>query len=355
MRIFLLFPFLLFFSLIGTAQMLTANDFVSIPALPQKKLGGYLSKMGFAKGETMALSDTIMENYYIKNTKNNFIDYTDSRLVQSWYTKHKSGFAFYTSSQKDCVTVIKNLKDGGFFCENENIKAPFIYQKDDILVKLSSTKEDTSTIYKFFVVKEPLPSPKNIRFAEDFLAFQSHENLAYVFGKENVQKDVYYFSDSNVVRSSVLYPNTNRQVIFVWHDEINRCELSHLLIGNSLRSSLSGKDDAPVSENVWTTRNGLRANMSLPELLKLNKSSLNFYGWDSQFPGIIEPGKTGEIDFSKTGVVLSCLNCRGSDFMNKNIINSDEALSNSMRLFVLALIVMPQPETEEEVPPTATK
>jgi hypothetical protein len=355
MRIFLLAPSLLFLSAIGSAQTLTVNDFVSIPAMPQKKIAGYLSKIGFAKGETLALSDTLMQNYYVKNTKSNFIDYSDSRIVQSWYTKHKSGFAFYTSSQKDCVNVIKTLKDGGFFCENENVKSPFIYQKDDILVKLSSTKEDTSIIYKFFVVKEPLPHPKNIRFAEDFLSFQSHENLAYVFGKANVQKDVYYFSDSNVVRSSVLYPNTNRQVIFVWHDEVNRCDLSHLLIGNSLRGSAGDRSEVPVAENVWTLRNGLRANMSLTELVKLNKSTINFYGWESHFPGIVEPGKTGEIDFAKTGVVLSCLNCRGSEFMNKDIINSDDALKNSMRLFVLALIVMPQPALEEEPQPTATK
>ena len=347
MRIFLLIGLFLFFSVTSYSQLLTANDFVSIPAIPQKKLGGYLAKIGFGQGETVALSDTIMQNYYVKNAKSKFIDYSDSRLIQSWYTRYKSGFIFYTSSQKDCVAVIKSLKDGGFFCENENIKAPFLYQKDDILVRLSSTREDTVTLYKFFVVKEVLPRPSAIHFAEDFLAFHSHENLAYIFGKANVQKDVYYFSDSNMVRCSVLYPNTNRQVIFVWQDEVNRCDLSHLLIGNSLRGNSAAKSDSPVSENLWTMRNGLRANMSLDELLKLNKSDINFYGWDSQFPGIVEPSKKGEIDFAKTGVVLSCLNCRGSDFMNKDIINSEDALNNSMRMFVLALIVMPQPETEE--------
>ncbi len=347
MRKFLLLVYLLFSYVVGSSQILTANDFVSIPAIPQKKLGGYLAKIGFAKGETTALSDTLMQNYYVKDSKSNYIDYSDSRLVQSWYTKYKSGFIFYTSSQKDCVAVIKSLKDGGFFCENENIQAPFIYQKDDILIRLTSVREDTSTIFKFFVTKEVLPSPKNIHFAEDFLVFQSHENLAYIFGRGNVQKDVYYFSDSNVVRCSVLFPNTNRQVIFVWQDEINRCSLSHLLIGNSLRGNSSAKSEMPVAENLWTMRNGLRANMSLAELLKINKSGINFYGWNSQFPGIVEPSKNGEIDFAKTGVVLSCLNCRGSEFLNRDIINSDDALRNSMRLFVLALIVMPEPDTGE--------
>jgi hypothetical protein len=343
MRTFLLFIFLLICSFIGSGQLLTANEFVSIPGMSQKKIGGYLARIGLRKGETIAVSDTVMQSYYVRNNKSKSLDFADLRLVQTWYTKHKSGFVYYTSSQKECVSIIKSLKGRGFFCETENIQAPFIYQKDDLMVELSSRREDTLSVFKFFVTKEVLPRPSTIRFAEDFLLFNSHENLVYIFGRGNVQKDIYYFSDSNMVRSSVLFPNTNRQIIFVWQDEINRCTVSHLLVGNSLRANSTIKYNQQVQENLWTMRNGLRANMTLVELVKINKSGISFYGWNSQFPGIVEPSKKGEIDFSKTGVVLSCLNCAGSDFLNRDIINSDDVFKNSLRLFVLALIVIPQP------------
>ncbi|MES1221258.1 MAG: hypothetical protein ABUT20_37500, partial [Bacteroidota bacterium] len=194
-----------------------------------------------------------------------------------------------------------------------------------------------------------LPSPKDIHYAEDFLAFQSHENLEYVFGKSNVQRDIYYFSDSDVVKCSILFPNTNRQVIFVWKDELNRTTISHLLVGNSLRGNKSSKNDIPVSENIWTLKNGLRANMSLSELVNINDAGINFYGWNSQYPGIVVPVKNGNIDFKSTGVVLSCLNCSGSDFLNREIISADEAIDNSKRMFVLAVIIMPQKDNSSAI------
>ncbi|MCW3116781.1 MAG: hypothetical protein JWM28_863 [Chitinophagaceae bacterium] len=339
------FSLLIFFSACASVvycQVLTANDFVALASLPEKKMSSYLAKSGFRKADQQLQFDTIQQTFYLNSRKLRQVDDSAVRYVQELFYEGKSAFNYCTSSYQECRDIIKSLKDKGFYCENENVQSPFLYQQNDVSVKLTSKMEDTLLCYNFLVKKEKLPSPASIHYAEDFLAYQSHENLEYVFGKSNVQKDVYYFSDSDVVKCSILFPNTNRQVIFVWKDELNRITISHLLVGNSLRGNRSRKYDTPVAENVWTLRNGLRANMSLSELLNINEAGINFYGWNSQYPGIVVPVKNGTIDFKSTGVVLSCLNCGDSDFLNRDIISSDEAIESSKRMFVLAVIIMPQ-------------
>ena len=288
--------------------------------------------------------DTIFQEFQLNATKIATIKDSSYRYAEGLFFDNKTAFSYYTTSNEEYSDIVKSLKKDGFHCENENAQFPLLFQKNDISVKLTTKTEDTLLYYNFLVKKVTLPSPKNIAYAEDFLAFQSHENLEYVFGKANVKKDIYYFSDSDLVRCSVLFPNTNRQVIFLWKDELNRCNLSHLLIGNTLRGKSASKDNRPVAENVWTLRNGLRANMSLSELVRVNNADFDIYGWNSQYPGIVVPDKKGNIDFKNTGVILSCLNCTGSDLMGRDVVSADEAIENSKRLFVLAVIVMPQKE-----------
>jgi hypothetical protein len=293
--------------------------------------------------------DTLQQNFYLNRKKTARLNDSAFRYAQGLFCEGKSAFNYCTSSYNECKDIIKSLKEKGFYCENENFQSPFLYQRNDVLVKLTSKQEDTLLCYNFLVNKVKLPAAGDIHYAEDFLAFPSHENLEYIFGKSNVQKDVYYFSDSDIVKCSILFPNSNRQIIFVWKDELNRTGISHLLVGNSLRGNKSRENDKPVSENVWTLRNGLRANMSLLELLRINDAGFNFYGWNSQYPGIVVPVKNGNIDFKSTGVVLSCLNCSGSDFLNREIISADEAIENSKKLFVLAVIIMPHKDNSSAV------
>jgi len=330
-------------------QVLTVNDFVALASLPERKMTNYLTKSGFRKSDQQQQFDTVQQTFYLNHKKTVQLKDSAVRFVQGLFYEGKSAVNYCTSSFDECKEIIAGLKEKGFHCENENVHSPFLYQRNDITVRLTSKLDDTLWCYNFFVTKDNLPPPSSIRFAEDFLAYHSHENLEYVFGKANVQKDVYYFSDSDVVKCSVLFPNTNRQIIFVWKDELNRVTISHLLVGNSLRGNKSKKYDTPVAENVWTLKNGLRANMSLSELVNINEADVSFYGWNSQFPGIVVPVKNGTIDFKNTGVVLSCLNCSDTDFPNRDIISSDEAIERSKRMFVLAVIIMPQKDNSSAI------
>ncbi|MBS1574324.1 MAG: hypothetical protein JST09_03380 [Bacteroidetes bacterium] len=344
MRRYLLFSCLLVLSNCLYAQVMTIGDFIKAPNVSRQKFNNYLSREGFFRSNEYINGDTLIQEYQLKEKKIATIADSANRYAQGLFYENKTAFCYYTTSTNECKEIIRALKDNGFHCEGENYQAPFLYQKNDMTVKLSSKVEDTLVYYSFIVLKDVLPAPKNIAFAEDFLGFNSHENLEYVFGKGNVQKDVYYFSDTDVVRCSILFPNTDRQVIFIWKDELNRRSVSHLLIGNSLRNKKSGKEDRPFSENVWTLRNGLRANMSLSELVRMNNADFSFYGLKSQYAGIVVPDKKGNIDFKNTGVILSCLNCSNSKLMKQETVSAGEAIENSERVFVLALIVMPQKE-----------
>jgi hypothetical protein len=345
MRRNLLFACILTLSTYCYGQVMTGRDLIKLSSLPTKKLDDYLSKQGFIRADQSVRGDTTIQDFQLSTRKASQLDDCVERHAEELSFNNNAGFNYYTTSYDEYSSLLDDLKKDGFYTEGANDKNSYLFQKDDMTVYPSNQTIDTLTYYSLLIKKVTLPSPKNIQYAEDFLGFQSHANLEYVFGKRNVQKDIYYFSDSNVVRCSVLFPNTNRQVIFIWKDELNRCRLSHLLIGNSLRGKNSDKFDSPVSENVWTLRNGLHPNMSLSELIRANNADVRFYGWNSQYPGIVVPAKNGNIDFKNTGVILSCLNCGSSGLMSREVISADEAQDSSNRLFILAVILMPQKES----------
>ena len=345
MRRNLLIASILTLSTFSYGQLMTGRDIIKLTSLPKQKMSDYLSKQGFVKSEPFTRGDTVIQDFQLASKKSVQLDDCMIRFAEVLSFNNKSGFTYTTSSYDEYSTLLNDLKKEGFYSDGPDEKNTYLFQKDDMILEVGNKTEDELTYYNVSVIKDVLPSPKESQYAEDFLGFHSHANLEYVFGRKNVQKDVYYFSDSNVVRCSVLFPNTNRQVIFIWKDELNRRDLSHLLIGNSLRSKNSDKYDDPVSENLWTLRNGLHPNMSLSELIRVNNADIRFYSWNSQYPGIVVPAKTGNIDFKNTGVILSCLNCGSSGPMSNEVISGDEAQNNSNRLFVLAVILMPQKDS----------
>ncbi|MGC4036017.1 MAG: hypothetical protein QM764_08645 [Chitinophagaceae bacterium] len=342
MRRSLLFACLVVFSALTHGQIMTVGDFIKISALPEKKLTSYLGKQGYFHSDQSFSGDTLTQDYQLTAKALAHSKDSANRYAQGFFYNDKTAFSYYTTSADEYNAIMTGLKESGFHSEGTDSMSHTLYQKNDMVVRFTTRKEDTLLYYNFTVIKDMLPSPKSIAFAEDFFGYQSHENLEYVFGKSNVLKDVYYLSDTDVVRCSILFPNTNRQVVFIWKDELNRRNISHILIGNSLRNSKAAKGDNVFPENVWTSRTGLRANMSLNELVRANNADFNFFGMDSPSPGVVVPAKNGNIDFKNTGIILSCLNCAGSKLMQKEFVSAEEAIEESQRIYVLALIIMPQ-------------
>ena len=58
--------------------------------------------------------------------------------------------------------------------------------------------------------------------------------LVSYFGEKNVTQDLYYFSENELKKCSVLFSGTLYQVAFVWGDENNLDNLSYIIVSNLL-------------------------------------------------------------------------------------------------------------------------
>jgi hypothetical protein len=192
-----------------------------------------------------------------------------------------------------------------------------------------------------------LPALESIRNAEDLLQFYSHEFLVSVFGEKNVIKDLYYFSEKEVTKCSVLFPHTNRQAVFIWGDEINLSGPIYLVIGGNLNTASNANYDKVVEENVWRSKDGIYSGMSLNDLIKLNNSDLNFYGKDSKFPFMVVPDNRGVLNFKKNRVVLGCLNPNGSGLLNNEQVSGNEALFDNRAMYVFMIMFPTSPGKDE--------
>lgn len=341
---FTLFLFLIFYFPVN-AQVITSSDFADLPTLSKSKFESFIVKKGFTSDGTDMIKDTVIANYIFVNTNNKGAVDSNDRFL-SWYLLKKD---FQVTYKTTSLQEADKLKSGIFsnrqFRKIEwtlNPDSSFFLQKENVTILISKKKEHKKDVYCFTIAQKVLPEMKDIRYAEDLLVFDSHENLQFVFGKENVKKDIYYFSEKQVSKCSVLFPNTNRQVIFLWGDELNNYKLASILIGGTLRVQSAINFNEHLSPNVWTLRNGIHSGMSLQELQMLNGGSFKFYGFNSSYSGIVVPQNSGNIDFKKSGVILTCLNCNDASFLKQNIVDANDAIGDNRKLYVFTIFLLPE-------------
>jgi len=264
------------------------------------------------------------------------------RSIETFHTKNNSSFTYITSLENEYTENLEELKEAGFFCGNEKDTADILFQKKNISVLANRIIEkNDDTLYSLAINQQELPLPEDIHFAEDLLQFYSHEYLVSVFGKANVIRDIYYFSEKEVAKCSVLFPKTSRQAVFIWEDNMNLCKPAYLIIGGNMNAGSITNYDGIISENVWNSKDGIYSGMSLNSLMRLNGSSFKFYGKNSESPYMIVPEKTGSINFKTNRVVLGCLNPSGSRLLNNATIGADEILSDNLGLYVYMMMIVP--------------
>ncbi|MEO6538318.1 MAG: hypothetical protein ABIT07_10935 [Ferruginibacter sp.] len=332
---------LLGFSLNCQGQ-LAPLDIVEAVNLPKKNFDNYITKKGFALSRTSALGDTLVNSYnYIGSKKNKHPDSVKRELI-SVTSQLNFSLKYLTYSEQEYLKKKNQLKAEGFICnrEKDSLNAnPLLFQSKNITVLISAVPRDSLTAYTFLIKKQSLPKPEEIIYAEDLAAFNSHEYLRYYFGDKNVKKDIYYLSENQLAKCSILFPNTNRQVVFLWGDEPNNCNLLKMYIGGQLQAESSLEYDRVVSENLWQLKCGIHAGMSLYALRQLNEKAFSFYAGNSANTGVILPDNDGKLDFKKSGVILGCMNCTDADYYKKSIINTDDALKQGRMLFVHTIII----------------
>jgi len=328
-------------------QKLSVNDFLYASTLPQKKLDGFLTRNKFLSSGSKLQNDAVVYFYSlkpekIKKKKKDTLNI--QRTVETFQTKNNSSLTYTTSVEKEFTENLKELKEAGFFCGNEKDTTGVLFQRKNTTVLANTIrKKDDDTLYSLVINQQVLPLPDSIQFAEDLLQFYSHEYLVGVFGKANVVRDIYYFSEKEVAKCSVLFPKTSRQAVFIWEDNINLRKPAYLIIGGNMNAGTISNYDGIISENVWNSKDGIYSGMSLNSLMKLNGSSFKFYGKNSDSPYLIVPEKTGTINFKTNRVVLGCLNPTGSRLLNNAMIGADEILSDNLGLYVYMMMILPSP------------
>ena len=327
---------------LADGQVLSAASLVEATSVSKQKFESYISRKGFAFVGSSYQTDTIARDYDYKGTGKNKAADSIKRALTSFSTKEDFCFTYHTSSTDEYRVIKSELKKEGFFCNHEEDSSSLrtlLFQNKDVTVAISSQQADTSAEYSFRVRKQILPKPKEISYAEDLVAFNSHEYLRFYFGDENVKKDIYYLSETRIGKCSVLFPNTNRQIVFLWGDEINNCNLTKMYIGGQLMAESTLGYDKNVAENLWRLKNGIHAGMSLYSLRILNDAAFNFNGGNSANTGLVASDSTGKIDFKAQGIILGCMNCNDPKFLRQAVINSDDAIGDERILFVHTIIL----------------
>jgi hypothetical protein len=346
MRGFLLF--LISFLLVCNvhSQKFSAKDFLFASSLSSKKLDNYLSKNRFLPSGSRVQNGTLvsMYMYRLKPTKKKKDTVNILRTIETFHTKNNFSFTYITSLKSEFDESLRTLKESGFFCGNEKDSVRLFFQKKNISVLANMIRQkDDDTLYSLAINQQELPLPENIQFAEDLLQFYSHEYLVSVFGEANVIKDLYYFSEKDVAKCSVLFPKSSRQAVFIWEDDINLCKPSYVIIGGNMNTNTISSYDGVISENVWNSKEGIYSGMSLNSLIRLNGSSFKFYGKNSISPYMIVPENTGILNFKTNRVILGCLNPSGSRLLNNPMISADEILSDNLGIYVHMMMILPGP------------
>lgn len=326
------------------SQEFSAKDFLFASSVPSKKLESYLTKNHFLPGGSKIQDGSQVNIYrYLKPQKGKKRKDTlhINRTIEILRTKNNFSFTYITSLKKEFDESLLELKESGFFCGNEKDTTGILFQRKNITVLASTLKETDDTLYSLVIHQQELPLPETIQFAEDLLQFYSHEYLVSFFGESNVIKDLYYFSEKDVAKCSVLFPKTSRQAVFIWEDNINLCKPAYLIIGGNMNTSTISNYDGVIGENVWNSKAGIYSGMSLNSLMRLNGNSFKFYGKNSPSPYMIVPENTGAINFKANRVVLGCLNPSGSRLLNNSTISADEILSDNLGIYVYMMMILP--------------
>jgi len=349
-KLLFIFTFLSFIT-ISHGQGIPAEKLLDYLSAESNKIDNLLDKKDFFYITKYHSGDTAVKMYQYKpdtKEKNKVFDSVKRRIERSEWSGGEA-LTYFTSSAEEFLLLKEELKKEGFYCnrnEGEIDSVPLLFQHKE-LTALAWLKQDDSVKYfciNFF--KKTFPKPEDIYFGEDLLTFSSHEYLSSYFGEQNVVKDIYYFTGTELASCSVLFPNTKRQAVFIWQDQLNKTGIASIFFGGQQKLKSMIDYDKVIAENDWVLKSGIRPGMTIYQLRMLNKNDFNFYAGNSANSGAVLTQKTGELDFKKEGVILGCVNCNDDRYESAKTMSADEALSNEIILFVLTVILNPEHESK---------
>jgi hypothetical protein len=286
----------------------------------------------------------VMMTSFVEKVKSKNKDEIPGRSVDMYKKDGIRYYAFHTTSLVEYLEGQKRLiKEGYFYDTSRNISkdSSMLFQKRNLAIQAMSEMKDSLPEYTFVLQEKTVPDMSDIKYAEDLLKFTSHEFLVSFFGEKNVQKDLYYFSESELKRCSVLFGHSSHQVVFVWNDENNLTDLAYLLVSNVIPTQGAVKYDGVFSNNEWKLESGIYSGMNIRDLIRLNGNDFEVYGNSSEFAFMVKPGATGKIDFSKTAVMLSCKGCNTDRIFDKPTVRARDIAKENLPLYIFDIILYP--------------
>jgi hypothetical protein len=320
-------------------QSFTVDELITLADLPSKNIEHYMSKKGYVLFSRVSDSTT-MNATFTPNIKGNKKILDPARSIDIDIKNNSKYFTLHTSALNEFFEgELRLIKEGFFYDTLKDIKKEYsmLFQKANVTVKTTTQIHDGAIVYSFNLKEKGIPS--SIKYAEDLLQFDSHEYLVSFFGEQNVKKDLYYLTDKDLKKCSILFSGTPRQAVFIWSDDINLNDLLYILVTNSLPTE-GAKKTYPVSQNnEWQLKCGIYPGMGLRDLLKINETDFDIYGNKSELAFLVKPNEYGKIDFKKTAVMLSCHECFDNKIFNQKEVSAlDVAKANiPLRVFDIAI------------------
>ncbi|MEO7960820.1 MAG: hypothetical protein ABIR19_04685 [Ginsengibacter sp.] len=324
-------------------QSFNVDDLITLASLPSKNIDRFMGRNGFALKSD--LDDSSLIACFEQKMKRRSPD-TISRRSIDLYQKHTSRFfCFHTNVLQEFKNGQDFLIKKGFIFDttaNLNTAPSIIFQKRNVVIEATRYTKDNAPAYTFKLEEKAIPQITNIKYANDLLQFDSHEFLSSFFGIQNVKRDLYYFSENELKKCSVLFGKSSRQVVFVWGDEVNLNKLSYILVTKVAPTVEAVASKWVIAKNEWKLGNGIYPGMTLRELLLLNESDFEIYGSQSEMGFMVKPSDQGKINFTTTGVMLNCQGCNEENIFNKKTLSALSVAKENLPMFVYDVIIFPE-------------
>ncbi len=324
-------------------QSFTIDDLIDLTAQSSRNLDHFMGKNNFFPANTaFDRNDSVIT--YIEKSKNRKKALQSPRSFDLYKKGDTKYYAFHTTSLKDFQDGQKKLIKAAYFYDRSKDYTKdtiLLYQKKNLSIQASLVMVDSVANYKFLLQEKSIPDITEVKYGEDLLHFDSHEFLVSYFGEDNVTKDMYFLSEKELKKCSILFSGTNRQVVFVWKDENNLNDLDYILLSNVLPTAGAAKFNGVTGNNEWSLHNGIYPGMTIKELLKLNEIDFEIYGNSSDLAFMIKPETNGKIDFKKTAVMLNCNNCDTDRYFNKKLVSALALAKQNIPLYVYDVIIYP--------------
>ena len=322
-------------------QSFALDDLIDLAELPREKFVSTVMKKGFRTAEHGSNPSLRFALYEKKGAE---------KMPVKWMGKLPgTALVYNTVSFEECFGIKEQLKRSGYsYPATEEYKSagPLLFQKGEIQVVFTQQTEDSVISYTMQVKKNSLPRARNVQYAEDLLALDAHECLAAVFGERNVRKDVFFLSETETRKCSVLFPNTTREAVFIWEDEGNYRGIMAIRIGGDPQTAGSRKYDGPVLQNAWRSRGGIYSGMSLRELQLRNGQPVLLTDPGRSRDGVCVLKNNGRIDFSEIGLLLNCLNCGDDKYFTASLESAADALGDR-RIYISTMLLYPRTDKAE--------